>query len=65
MAARYESGSFFKLSPCDFPLGSLLESGPAGRAVPHGSEANLPEAEAHIQVRYGKDVLCVDDVGPL
>lgn len=61
MVARNKSSSFLKKIPSVLSFGI----GPTGRAVPHGSEKNLPEAEAHIQVRYGKDVLCVNDVGPL
>lgn len=62
MVASNRSSSFRKKNS----LCSLsLEMGHKGRAMPHGSEANLPEAEAHVQVRDGKDVLCVDDVGAL
>lgn len=47
-------------------LGSLsLNRGPTGRTVPHGSEKNLPEAEAHIQVRHGKNAPRLSDIGPL
>lgn len=44
---------------------SALFLDPAGWAVSDGSQKNLPKAEAHVQVRYGKDVLGDHDIGTM
>lgn len=44
---------------------SSFEIWPIGWAVSHGSEEDLPQVEARIQVCYGKGILCFDDNGPL
>lgn len=46
-----------------FRLALFLD--PAGWAVSDGSQKNLPKAEAHIQVRYGKDILSDHDIGTM
>lgn len=52
----------FKLC-VSFRLALFLD--PAGWAVSDGSQKNLPKAEAHVQVRYGKDILSDHDIGTM